>query len=79
MRKLQAVRRGAEGLVVAGVVHDLNLAARFGDRLLLLHEGRTVAAGAPEEVLTRENVAAAFRLSPTVLRSEAGRPYLVFD
>ncbi len=34
------------------VLHDLNLAARFGDQLLLMHQGRLVAAGTPEQVLT---------------------------
>ncbi len=33
------------------VTHDINLAAQFCDRLLLMHEGRIVADGTPEEVL----------------------------
>jgi iron complex transport system ATP-binding protein len=78
MRTLQAFARREE-LVVVGVVHDLNLAARFGDQLVLLHEGKVVAAGRREQVLTRENVAAAFRLAPTILRSTSGHPYLLFE
>lgn len=38
------------------VTHNLNLAARYADRLVLLDRGRVVAAGAPAEVLTRERV-----------------------
>ena len=78
MRTLQTLSR-REGLVIIGVVHDLNLAARFGDQLVLLHEGKVVAAGPRDQVLTRENVALAFRLSPTILRSAGGHPYLLFE
>ena len=34
------------------ITHDLNLAARFADRLLLLDQGRARARGTPEEVLS---------------------------
>jgi iron complex transport system ATP-binding protein len=78
MRTLQAVATREE-LVVTGVVHDLNLAARFGDQLVLLHGGRIVAAGPREQVLTRENVAAALRLVPTILKSSGGHPWLLFE
>ncbi|NDL65660.1 heme ABC transporter ATP-binding protein [Acerihabitans arboris] len=39
-------------LTVCCVLHDLNLAALWSDRILLLHEGRLVATGTPAEVLT---------------------------
>lgn len=41
---------------VLAVLHDLNLAAAYCDRLLLLSDGRIVAQGTPAEVLTPENV-----------------------
>ena len=44
----------AEGLAVLVITHDLNLAARFADRLLLLDRGHATARGAPAEVLSRE-------------------------
>ena len=43
-----------DGLAVLVVTHDLNLAARFADRLLLLDRGRSVARGTPVDVLSRE-------------------------
>ncbi len=43
-------------------LHDLALAARFCDRLLLLANGQLVAQGRPEEVLTTANLATYFRL-----------------
>jgi len=42
----------AEGGGVVAVLHDLNLTARFADRVLLLAEGRVAACGTPVEVLT---------------------------
>lgn len=44
----------ADGLAVLVVTHDLNLAARFADRLLLLDLGRVRASGTPAAVLSRE-------------------------
>jgi len=69
----------AGNLVVVGVVHDLNLAARFADKLLLLHEGRVLASGKSDEVLTPENIKTAFRLEPTLFRGAGNSLHLVFD
>jgi iron complex transport system ATP-binding protein len=78
MGKLQHLLKSGD-LVVVGVVHDLNLAARFADQLLLLHEGKVLAHGSTDAVLTRENIKAAFRLEPTLFRSENKSIHLVFD
>jgi iron complex transport system ATP-binding protein len=43
-----------EGAAVIAVLHDLNLAAKYGDRLLMLNQGKLVADGAPQTVLTPE-------------------------
>jgi len=48
--------RGERGVTVVSALHDLSLAGQFPDRLLLLHEGVVVAAGAGAEVLTEEIV-----------------------
>ncbi|HEX8241923.1 MAG TPA: ABC transporter ATP-binding protein [Longimicrobium sp.] len=47
---------GRAGTTVLLVTHNLNLAARYADRLVLLDRGRVAAAGAPDEVLARETV-----------------------
>jgi iron complex transport system ATP-binding protein len=54
MASLRAV--AARGGAVITVLHDLNLAATFADRLLLLHRGETAAVGRPAEVLTEETL-----------------------
>lgn len=50
---VDALRR-REGLTVVTAVHDLTLAGRFADRLVLLSGGVIVADGKPEEVLTEQ-------------------------
>lgn len=46
--------RNQENLIVITAIHDLTLAGRFADRLILLGAGRVVADGPPGEVLTEE-------------------------
>ncbi len=51
------IRRQIKGeLSVVAVTHDINLAAEYCSRLILLHNGRIVRQGAPEDVITRENL-----------------------
>ena len=58
---LAALRDQARaGAAVAVVLHDLALAARYCDRLVLLDRGRVVAAGLPREVLTQARLAETF-------------------
>jgi iron complex transport system ATP-binding protein len=61
-------KKAAAGGGVVVVLHDLALAARFCDRLVLLESGRVLAAGSPAAVLTDVNVAAAFGVE--VVRGE---------
>lgn len=68
MEVLRDYARG-ERLVIA-VLHDLSLAARFCDDLLLLTEGRLLAQGPPREVLADERLATAFKV--TALRGDDG-------
>ena len=66
-------------VVVVGVVHDLNLATRFADRLLLLHEGRVIADGACDAVLTTENLIRVFGVRPLSVRDSSGGVHLIFE
>jgi iron complex transport system ATP-binding protein len=45
------------GLTIVAALHDLNLAALFFPRLIMLHNGRTFREGAPSEVLTEKTIA----------------------
>ncbi|GMA15827.1 heme ABC transporter ATP-binding protein [Deinococcus metallilatus] len=50
----------AEGVGVIAVLHDLNLAAQYADRVLIVSGGRVTALGTPEEVLTPAVIEEAF-------------------
>src|SRR2546423_6218626 len=65
-----------QGLGVLMNTHDLNLAARFADSLLLLSEGRPAASGAPADVLTQEIVQTVFSW-PVMMQTIDGRPQMV--
>ena len=55
-----------EGKTILIVVHDLELAAKYCTKLVLISDGRIVDVGAPRDVLTAENLRKAFRLSAAV-------------
>ena len=69
LTKLKNDRR--MGLAV--VLHDLNLAARYADDMVLLHQGRAAARGAPEEVLTPDNLARVYGVEAVIDRDGRGR------
>lgn len=61
---LERLREHARrGLGVLAILHDLNLGARFADRVLLLDEGRTAACGTPAEVMTGARLSAVYGTS----------------
>jgi iron complex transport system ATP-binding protein len=68
---------GAGGAALAAI-HDLTLASRFCDRLLLLSEGKIVAAGSPAEVITESNLACHFALRARVRRDEETGSLIVY-
>jgi iron complex transport system ATP-binding protein len=77
---LELVRRlhSEAGRTVVMVLHDLNLAARYADRLVAMREGRIVAAGKPAEVITEELLDEVFGLAARVIPDPvAGTPLVV--
>ncbi|WP_277963022.1 heme ABC transporter ATP-binding protein [Pseudomonas sp. RIT-To-2] len=76
---LQAVRDFADrGAAVLVILHDLNLAARYCDRILLLQNGRPYALDTPQRVLQPEGVKAVFGLDVLVQpHPERGHPLII--
>jgi iron complex transport system ATP-binding protein len=69
-------RHAASAGIVVAVVHDLGLAARHADRIVVLDGGRIVADGAPRTVLTAERLAATFGVAAEVI-DVRGAPVVV--
>ena len=66
------------GLTMVLASHDLDLAARYCDRLVLLHRGGVAADGKPEEVLTREILRVVYEVEAEIGRdSTTGRPVVI--
>tara|TARA_Y100000782_G_scaffold100921_1_gene116227 strand:- start:352 stop:1128 length:777 start_codon:yes stop_codon:yes gene_type:complete len=65
-------------IIVIGVIHDLNLAYRFGNHITLLNHGKIIASGTPDEVLTPQNIKETFKIEPTVLTDQNNQNYLCF-
>jgi iron complex transport system ATP-binding protein len=77
---LELVRRlhREAGRTVVMVLHDLNLAARYADRLVAMRDGRIIAAGEPGDVITEEMLAEVFGLDAKVIEDPvAGTPLVV--
>ena len=66
-----------EGLGALVVTHELNLAARYADRVLLLADGVVQAAGAPREVLTEEILSRVFEWPVAVTAWNGGIPQVI--
>lgn len=69
LRILRLLRRLRERRCMVATFHDLNLAARFCQKLVLIKNGELVAAGKPEEVLTADNIRSAYRIKVNVRKN----------
>lgn len=67
-----------QGLLVVAVTHDLNLAAAYSDRVVMLKSGRVAADGAPGETLRSEVIRDVFDVQSQVWEAADGRPWIVY-
>ncbi|NEW42907.1 ABC transporter ATP-binding protein [Nocardia cyriacigeorgica] len=66
------------GRTVVMVLHDLNLAIRYSDQLIVMRDGRIIATGAPADIIDAELLREVFGLEATVLEDPmSGRPMIV--
>lgn len=59
-----------KGVTILSVLHDLNLAARYCDKLVLMSEGKIFALGRTEDVLTATNIQKVYGIEVIIRRNE---------
>lgn len=67
-----------KGLLVVAVTHDLNLAAAFSDRVIVLHRGRVVMDAAPQQAITAQSLREVFGVDARIEPGAGGRPWVVY-
>ena len=72
-----ARRRARQGTAVVAVLHDLNLAARFADRVLVVRQGKLVADGAPAATITDDLLGRVFEVEAQVGTTPEGLPFVL--
>lgn len=66
-------------IITLVVVHDINIALRHGDHVLMLKEGAIVADGAPEAVITADSLAQVYGVRGRIERCSHGLPQVLID
>lgn len=79
MELFELVRRIAHDKQITAIVamHDLNLAARYAERIVVLKEGEMYSAGDPASVLTEEMLTSVYGIEARVIVDEHGIPQVI--
>lgn len=64
-------------LTILMVLHDLNLAARCSDRLIMLKDGQVRYTGTPQEIMTPAIIREIFEVEPEIVTGKDGTPYFI--
>lgn len=65
------------GLTIIIVLHDLNLASRYCQKLLMLNQGKIITKGTPQEVITSEQIEKVYQTKINIQKDiKTGKPYL---
>jgi iron complex transport system ATP-binding protein len=75
--ELMKKKAGDEGKTIVAVLHDLNLAAQYCDRIVLFKGGRLRYQGKPAEVLTEKVVEEIYGIRVVLRTDEYGRPFVL--
>ena len=57
--------------MVVMISHDINIAAKYSDNIIMMRDGEIFAVGTPQDVITAENIKAVYGVDATVERNEA--------
>lgn len=62
-----SIKRGITSIMI---VHDLNVAARYSDKIVIMNKGKIVASGAPNDVLVKDNIASTYGVEVNIGKVE---------
>ncbi len=65
-----------KGILVIMISHDINIAAKYSDEIIMMHEGSIYATGKPCDVITKENLSKVYGVSSEVIMDD-GVPHVI--
>lgn len=65
------------GITVVMVLHDINQASRYSDKIIIMKQGQKMAEGTPKEVITQETFRDLFDIDVTIYNQEQSYPYFI--
>ncbi|MDO4800058.1 MAG: ABC transporter ATP-binding protein [Bacillota bacterium] len=68
-------RLNREGMTILMTLHDINMASRFADRIMILNEGRLLHSGSPEDTVTPERIASIYGVEVEIV--DRGYPHMI--
>lgn len=65
-------------MLIIMISHDINIASKFSDKIIMLKDGTIYAAGTPAEVITKENICEVYGVDSEIMDS-CGKPHVVLN
>lgn len=65
-----------DGVLIIMICHDLNIAAKYADSIIMMKDGTIFATGTPDEVLIEENIRAVYDVECRIIEDQ-GRPHVI--
>jgi iron complex transport system ATP-binding protein len=67
-----------KNMLIIMISHDINIAARYSDNIVLMHMGSIYSVGTPEDVITEENVRTVYGVDSKIITAN-GRPHMIIN
>jgi len=65
-----------KGMLVIMISHDINIASKYSDMMIMMHEGTIFSVGTPDEVITEQNLKDVYGINVRII-SDDGRPHVI--
>ena len=65
-----------KSILVIMISHDINIAAKYADEIIMMHDGSIYATGTPQEVITEENMETIYGVKTEIIDDD-GRPHVI--